>query len=301
MPGRLVSGLRRLTHVEEWLNQDASQHAAELALKRKGLTSRRHQCLHAEENSVAAQAECLDAFLEYLPQRYPDLYRVEGTDANRTVTVLTTGETHAVSDFAHAPLELCNRIVQEDLVLMRASEQPTAEHRHVMAAASVVFSFGDLDKKLGQPLAFIHAPVPGFEKDLAKLLNKTFDGLQAAAPVWRNNWALVDNGVLDNPSYGTPEALASISKILPPETRWLKVEYQTLRRLPTTGYILFTVRTFLEPITVLARYPAAAANLAASLRGMSQPMRAYKGLVEPQAQAEMLSYLESLVPTVSAR
>jgi hypothetical protein len=55
----------------------------------------------------------------------------------------------------------------------------------------------------------------------------------------------VDNGALDNPSYGTPEALASISKILPPETRWLKVEYQTLRRLPGTGYILFTIRTFL--------------------------------------------------------
>ena len=110
----------------------------------------------------------------------------------------------------------------------------------------------------------------------------------------------MDNGALDNPSYGTPEALASISKILPPETRWLKVEYQTLRRLPGTGYILFTIRTFLEQITVLARYPAAAANLANSLSGMSQPMRAYKGLVQPQAQDEMLAYLASLAPT-SAR
>ena len=180
-PGRLVSGLRRLTHVEEWLNQDAGQHASELALKRKGLSSRRQHCFQAELRSLDAQAECLDAFLEYLPQRYPELYQVKGTGAGRTVSVLSTGETHAVADFAHAPLELCNRIVQEDLVLMRTADEPTAEHRHVMSAASVVFSFGDLDKKLGSPLAFIHAPVPGFEKDLAKLLNKTFDGLQVRA------------------------------------------------------------------------------------------------------------------------
>jgi hypothetical protein len=52
---------------------------------------------------------------------------------------------------------------------------------------------------------------------------------------------------------------------------------------------------------VLARYPAAAANLANSLSGMSQPMRAYKGLVQPQAQEEMLSYLASLTPIVTAR
>ena len=78
------------------------------------------------------------------------------------------------------------------------------------------------------------------------------------------------------------------------------MEYQTLRRLPATGFILFTIRTFLEPVTVLASYPAAAANLASSLSGMSQPMREYKGLVQPQAQAEMLAYLATLAPTSSA-
>lgn len=82
-----------------------------------------------------------------------------------------------MGDYAAAPLELCNRLVQEDLVLMRAADEPTAEPfggaKHVMTAASVVFrrevrrerkparprltppraclrahpSFGDLDKK----------------------------------------------------------------------------------------------------------------------------------------------------------
>ena len=74
----------------------------------------------------------------------------------------------------------------------------------------------------------------------------------------------------------------------------LQVEYQTLRRLPHTRCILFTVRTLVEPVTELEGAPGAAAALAASLRGMSQVMRAYKGLLQPQAQDDMLAYLDSL-------
>ena len=67
-----------------------------------------------------------------------------------------------------------------------------------------------------------------------------------------------------------------------------------MRRLPHTRCILFTVRTLVEPVTELEGAPGAAAALAASLRGMSQVMRAYKGLLQPQAQDDMLAYLDSL-------
>ena len=67
-----------------------------------------------------------------------------------------------------------------------------------------------------------------------------------------------------------------------------------MRRLPRTRCILFTVRTLVEPVTELEGSPEAATALAASLRGMSQAMRAYKGLLQPQAQDDMLAYLDSL-------
>ena len=47
-------------------------------------------------------------------------------------------------------------------------------------------------------------------------------------------------------------------------------------------------------MTELEGAPDAAAGLAASLRGMSQVMRAYKGLLQLQAQDDMLAYLDSL-------
>jgi hypothetical protein len=52
-----------------------------------------------------------------------------------------------------------------------------------MAAASVVFSFTGLAAKLGAPLPAIHAPVPGYEEFLERLLNRTFTSLQVGGGV----------------------------------------------------------------------------------------------------------------------
>lgn len=48
----------------------------------------------------------------------------------------------------------------------------------MMTAASVCFSFHGLAEKLGTTTLSIHAPVPGFEEQLEKLLNRTFTALQ---------------------------------------------------------------------------------------------------------------------------
>ena len=171
-----------------------------------------------------------------------------------------------------------------------------------MSAAAVVFSFGRLKEKLGRPLSFLHAPVPGFQQDLNDLVNRTFDSLLPERPLWRSNWFLVENGILDDPShhsYSTPEATTKLAtqpddEVPSPDTRWLKVEYQTLRRLPRTRSILFTIRTYVEPITELRKAPQAASNLARSLRAMGQGMRAYKGLAHPRSQEDMIGYLKKL-------
>lgn len=182
-PNRLVSGLRRLTHVEEWLTLVPATHAAELGMKRRAHDERLSSVCVAEPQSLAAQAECLEAFLDYLPKRYPESYSLAGAGAERAIAVAATGERHRVADFAACPLELCGRLVQEDLALMRALPEhergaDAAGNRHVLSAASVVFSFGGLADKMGKPLAFLHAPVPGYEADMAKLLNRTFDAIE---------------------------------------------------------------------------------------------------------------------------
>jgi hypothetical protein len=74
--------------------------------------------------------------------------------------------------------------MQEDFALLRLSDEPgpnPQEAKHVMTAASVCFSFHGLAEKLGTTTLSIHAPVPGFEEQLEKLLNRTFTALQVGA------------------------------------------------------------------------------------------------------------------------
>jgi len=53
-----------------------------------------------------------------------------------------------------------------------------------------------------------------------------------------------------------------------PATLRLRTERQSLRRLPRTGAIVFTIRTYLVPVTALAREPGVPARLAAAVRGV---------------------------------
>lgn len=50
----------------------------------------------------------------------------------------------------------------------------------------------------------------------------------------------------------------------------LRSERQTLRRLPRSGAIVFTVRTYKTPLEQLAREPGMAARLATALRGVKE-------------------------------
>lgn len=66
-------------------------------------------------------------------------------------------------------------------MLVLAADEPGPDLKgvhHVMTAACVVFSFGGLEDKLGQPMLSIHTPVPGYEAALEKVLNRTFTAMQ---------------------------------------------------------------------------------------------------------------------------
>jgi hypothetical protein len=67
-----------------------------------------------EPGSVDAQREVLALLLEYLPERYPRLYTLEGSahDPGAVLCVHPTGERFCIADYAHCPLEMAARVVQ---------------------------------------------------------------------------------------------------------------------------------------------------------------------------------------------
>ena len=316
-PGMLRAGLKRLRDSKFFLVEEPFRMKEELGMKKQALDDpqRFSSVFVAEKDSLQAQQETLELFLGYLPKRYPDLYKVDLKA--RTIHVAPIDTTFFLDDWNERPLELCERIVQEDLVLMRPPRDETdgeGSTQYAMAAAAVVFSFSELPQKLGKPVEFLHAPVPGYEKHLRKTLDLTFSKLlKVEQPMWRNNWGISPSGKLDEPLYGSTEAhehrtfsskldddeaaatkttQKDTNRII--ETKFLKVEYQTIRRLPQTGYLLFTVKTMADPMSALADLPQAAACLASSIRGMSPAMRGYKGIQDEDTCQVVLEYLDSI-------
>lgn len=54
-------------------------------------------------------------------------------------------------------------------------------------------------------------------------------------------------------------------------------ERQTLRRLPHSKALVFTVRTYFEPVTVIAQEPHVPGRLAEAIRNWDETVSAYKG------------------------
>ncbi|WP_284268817.1 heme-dependent oxidative N-demethylase family protein [Mesorhizobium huakuii] len=234
-----------------------------------------------EDGTRDAQREVLDLLGAYLPERFPRTHR--RTDAD--IEVVGAADHPALpSGLADAPLVAASLLVQEDLILMR---RDAAGWR--LAAGSLCFpSSWSLTEKFGKPLQQIHEPVPGFGPGTrpAELINRMFDGLQGQA-VERFNWSIQ----ADNALYHPLSNVERIDRATNRPTRFpdgdvkahafIRVERQTLRKLPASRDILFTIRIHLDPLAVLERHPdraTLALSFAAQLEALDLAQLDYKGL-----------------------
>jgi hypothetical protein len=278
-------GLRPLA-LPDWIEPD-ERIAVELAEKARLLRDHHPEVFAVLPEATESAKEVLEVLAAHLPARFPTLYRREGP----RLTNLVMQETWDLAQPALHPLELAGRLVQEDLCLM--ARETTREVYRLVGAAVCFPTRWRLADKLGQPLQAIHAPVPGYDAQLAAPLERLFARLQPDKPVWRCNWSLVDDPTLFQPTgpggrAGTGEITADNAG----EKVWLRIERQTLRRLPRTQAIVFTIRVHVRPLHSLTRCPEQAARLAATLRALPEPMRVYKSL--PPFLAAVVTWLDRL-------
>lgn len=236
------------------------------------LATRMDEVFVAEPTTADAQDELLGLLAEHLVRHFPDLWRrygdmLEIVPARRGIC-LTGSDTPALLRAA--------RLVQEDLVLMRRAE---AGWR--LAAGAVCFpSSWRLAEKFGRPIDAVHAGVPGFGAGTrnAELIVRMFDMMRPEAPMLRWNWSVYGDAALFHPEPPPPRRFGAGIRA---RNVILRVERQTLRKLPRSGDIVFTIRIDTEPLTRLARQPDAAriaGRLVAQIEALDPDQLAYKGL-----------------------
>jgi hypothetical protein len=266
-PWRLAMGIKALD-LQAWIEVD-EHFVDQLAERRRLLAERKAEVLAALPESWAGQEELLALLLDHLPARFPDHYRrLDGRIDNRA-----TGERFDLEAWRAAPLELAGRLVQEDLCLMQRGE----DGYRLVAAALCFPAHWRLADKLGRPLRAIHGPVPGFGERLAAPVDRFFANIQVERPVWRLNWSLVDTPTLFLPPEHRGQAREAAAA-RPGEELWLRVERQTLRRLPRSGDVVFGIHTYVAPLAEAVDSTEAAQALAARIREMPEPMARYKSI-----------------------
>lgn len=224
----------------------------------------------AEEDTHAAQEEILKAITEHLIACYPAYYQ-------RHNNVMMMGERQVSLDDKPALLTAA-RLVQDDLVVMRHGPQGWR-----LVAASLSFpSSWSLIEKFGKVMDQIHAPVPAFGPNThnAMMIDRIFDNLKITQPVWRQNWSLHEDDALYHPSASVmrPEKFSKRDLSHDP---FVRVERQTLRKMPRSGDILFTIRIYLDRVSTLRKQPQGEAGiqqLNEQLTMMSDDELQYKGI-----------------------
>lgn len=268
-------GLKPLD-LADWIEPDRHL-AGHLRQKARLFAEKRHVVFAAEPGTEAAQAEVLALLAEHLPRRFPELYRLEGD----VLSAPAAGVAVPLGGDAEPPLMRAARLVQEDLVLMRAGEGG-----HRLAAAALCFpSSWSLKEKFSQSLDGLHAHVPGYAGPMGARMNRIFEKLKADAPVWRLNWSLYADDELHHPeSKERPRDWFSASDGL---DAFVRVERQTLRRLPECGDILFTIRIHVDPVAAFRAHPDGAAlaeGLKEQILGLNEDELRYKALLHDRGR-----------------
>lgn len=144
-----------------------------------------------------------------------------------------------VTGGAHHTLGEAAAHVWEDLCVLERGE---GDHYRLTAAAVGFPTDWHLHEKMGLPLTAIHAPIHGYAEQLAAGVDHFFTTLPAGPIFGRANWFVMANDNLRYlPQDEPPTRFSHVTADNAGKALFLRCERQTLRRLPGTGAVLFTI------------------------------------------------------------
>jgi len=215
----------------------AEDHAGQMAERDRLIAAHPDWAVARTAEGEAAEAELLEAMVPHLVARHG--FRPDGPRA----LIRPDGVRVGLDDLP--PIATAGRLVQDDLLLMA---RPEGGEEHVLVSGVLCFpAHWTLGEKIGRPLLRIHLPVPEYSGDLARRVQRFFDGVQPERPLWRANWHFATGPEIVTPMAEAEKTRMYRERLALTEDAWLRVERQTVLRLPRTRAVLFGVRTIVTP------------------------------------------------------
>jgi len=241
-----------------------------------------------------AQWDTLELLMESLAQDFSNHFSLTKNGdnwrwVNRPMKIDDTFTFGRADTLPYPPFEYITRQVQGDFTIQDQRDD------NLFMDGGMVTSQADwsLNFDLGMAFHEWHGPVPVaheigvFDRALKYLLR-----LQYGKPVRRLNWTLTVNPRLDTspenyPLWGPDKATVTAQNV--GAKMCLRVELQTLTRLPRSNAILFGIRGYLIRLEELVRVKKWGARLHRAIRDLHPEIAEYKGM--PRYRQMIVEYL----------
>ncbi|KAJ5551657.1 hypothetical protein N7535_000398 [Penicillium sp. DV-2018c] len=286
----ITMGLRSMKW-DEWIELD-NHYLRYHADKARRIKERGSKCCCTAPEAMDAAIELLEELCTYLPERYPSMF----TKTPTGITNHITSETFNITQrpLPEDPMATAARLVQDDLAIM--IERADGEY-YLLAGAILLAGFWRLSDKFGMRLSEIHTSgdVPGYKSKLEKGMKNFFSRLRPEDPVLRNNYFIqVDDELAWSPSIGSEDGDSvswnTAEKNRAIEQHFFRSERQSLRRLPRSGGVVFTIRTYFEPVVDIVEEDYVPGRLADAIRSWGDDVAVYKG--REKYQDVLLEFLD---------
>lgn len=234
----------------DWWLELESTYAARIKQRVGYFEKHGSQVLQVLPGCEIAAKELMEMCLQFLCARYPHYFHLD--QATQTFHNRILGTTASLA--TTPPMEVLLHHVPEDFALvLRDPSTGIYTFRGGVICSSLGWSLGT---KIGLPLDAIHGPVPDYKEKMKFSMDRYFAKKPTDKPIQRGSWGLEIDEPLFMPPGDPHEAMRDAQN--PAHTLEqcrLRVDWQTLRRLPLSGAVVFNFKALFTPVTEFADEP----------------------------------------------
>ncbi|PLB45916.1 hypothetical protein P170DRAFT_256172 [Aspergillus steynii IBT 23096] len=226
--------------------------------------------LGALPGSELACKELMEMVLQFTCARYPQYFSL--IDKRYLHNRILGTEQDVRSKH---PLEILLDNIPEDFGIMLRDERAG---NYFLRAGIICSALGwNVGTKIGLQLHEIHQPIPDYKEKMQFSMDRFFTKMPTDKPIQRGSWGLEVGQPLYMPKGDPHEALRlSQDPSLRFEDCHLRVDWQTLRRLPLSSAIIFNFKALFTPVTEFRDEPGLPALVAEILKNGKRNLMEYK-------------------------
>ncbi|KAI9045347.1 heme-dependent oxidative N-demethylase family protein [Aspergillus affinis] len=260
-----------LTKLElDWWIELENTYKQRIAQRKELYAKHGSSVLGALPGSELACKELMEMVLQFVCARYPQYFSLSDKRILHNKILDTAQDVRSKH-----PLEILLDNIPEDFGIMLRDDQTS---KYFLRAGVICSALGwNLGTKIGLQLHEIHEPIPDYREKMQFSMDRFFKKMPSDKPIQRGSWGLEVGQPLYMPKDDPHEALRlSQDPSLCLEDCHLRVDWQTLRRLPLSAAVVFNFKALFTPVTEFRDEPRVPALLAEILTKGKKNLLEYK-------------------------